>query len=1757
MSENITIKEKNKLSTKKTNILRSSCYQEFDVMRAGKGNINILTHQLMFSHNSLRINNGSSPIFIKNIYNSKLIDLDYLEINMPDTKFTVTLPKFCMGKGWKLNIQQYLVRENFKNKLNKNKISNRYIYINGEGEEVIFEECFYCLIGDTKKYLRIDEISIETSGALVYGQEDKNYIVTREINSKSDLVLEVPIDEFKGIERINRGIIEVENIKQQIKQMNDDIKNLIEQKKYLGEQVNKRLHTKNVDEFSFDIQNQGLNNALNKEKKALEELMVIDEDLQVVIESYKTESDIDIDEVHEKKAIAEQKILETEESIKITNLSIRLCQAQTDAYYNQLQGIISNYEMESARIDEMIEEYEKSINELRYQSSVYETHIPTYFIKDKNGIKYAFAQSTQENIFKIIAIIDGYDNALSYVYEGEKLIKLITSKNEDIIFEMKDELILKIVNSDGKDIRFEYDSCQMTKIIYNNNYQSLYGYHQKNLQLSTIVCPSGYGICVDYLENIIEISEISAIKSVKTDIITSIEKDLSKKVIDEITYKKKLSSKLISDCKRESTVINKYNVHTKYIFTEEGNLKTKYHFNITDNIEKNREVEVYSFSIDSCDLLVKKTEKYSNYLFSSTIKKNIDTSEEEKKIGYVDYLGSSGDGGKYFTVRSTENVLGTTLYGRTDGNSSMDINDYSFTNNNSSSIEFSINPNYIERLNNENKEVLIFSVWAKINNSNYSNKWDVRTRVFKEKESISFVKEESSIVKHEFEIEANIEYCQNDACTNFECGETSTQIISNSFDPNQTGWQLCSIPIFLADKKVKSINAKIVVDVPNAKVQLEDISLQDADFECYKYDVLGRLIKYENSFSEKIKEYTYNDNLLEEIEHISTNKNDELITYTERFEYSSDKRLKRKVLSSGEITEFTTDIDEEMVSLIEEKYHIEEPTKKYSKKKVLRKDGKESFKVNCFGDKVYEYKYDSNTGLLSDVIDNNHNVISCGYDDNDELLGLTITTADGTNENILKYNKGFLTNYKHNKVDYNFEYETFGRVSKIKVAGVEYKDNVYKTNQPKNSNDPVEEVTTTYGNGNVVKKCINRDGNDLSLEYKNNKTDDFCRIKEVNYASNGQILNTYNFDDEDQIKCLFSYEKNKIVKKEFLYGGFLEYYINTNYKTKIELDPGDTSKSLAFSLKRSNIVRVTTSEYDRNNQIVNVRMPNGIVNSLQYDKLGRINKTSVSKNENELSKEYDYAQKGAITNSYISGETIFRNDILSEKYSYVYDEKGNLIEIGENGLLIARYEYDSAARLKREDNYKLNKTTLFSYDSGGNIRYKRELPFTLDIISNINEAVVKAYSYVSEGWRDQMIAYDGERVGDYDAIGNPKTYRNKIAKWSHVRRLDEFDGIKYKYNSDNIRLSKTVNGIITDFYVDDQIIYAQEKGNELLYFNFDVNGINGFTFDTYRADKKRDEFVYKKNILGDVLSICKYDMTEIVKYIYDAWGNHETEVLMGNEFVNVKVLHTVGSNLNISAEDIEIADYYSKIASINPYRYRSYYYDEETGFYYLNSRYYDPEVGRFINADDVTYLDAKIINGLNLYAYCCNNPILYIDPTGTSLIVTLVLAGIIGAMIGTSVSIATQIIDGGGLESVSPLKVLLDAALGALSGVLVFTGLGSGFLGFAAGTISAFVGSIGHAAIDEKDFSDGQTWGGIIFSTLVAGVGFKAGNVVVDKLAKVGIKTVSNSIIGTGIMNSVTIASVAKDVSVSFAEGMIINGAIEKSTEGFWKNFIS
>jgi RHS repeat-associated protein len=202
-----------------------------------------------------------------------------------------------------------------------------------------------------------------------------------------------------------------------------------------------------------------------------------------------------------------------------------------------------------------------------------------------------------------------------------------------------------------------------------------------------------------------------------------------------------------------------------------------------------------------------------------------------------------------------------------------------------------------------------------------------------------------------------------------------------------------------------------------------------------------------------------------------------------------------------------------------------------------------------------------------------------------------------------------------------------------------------------------------------------------------------------------------------------------------------------------------------------------------------------------------------------------------------------------------------------------------------------------------------------------------------------LISFDGVSI-TYDVLGNPTSYRGHSLSWGMVRQLEAYDQNTFEYNASGIRVRK--NG--TEYELDGTTIVKESRTGTVIRYRYGVEGLIGFTYNG-------TDYYYTKNLLGDITGIYGADGIKYAAYEYDAWGNH-----------------TVTLDVN-------------GIGTINPFRYRGYYFDVETGLYYLQTRYYDPATGRFLNADRYVSKGLDIKN-TNLFSYCGNNPVLRIDASG-------------------------------------------------------------------------------------------------------------------------------------------------------------------------------
>ena len=424
---------------------------------------------------------------------------------------------------------------------------------------------------------------------------------------------------------------------------------------------------------------------------------------------------------------------------------------------------------------------------------------------------------------------------------------------------------------------------------------------------------------------------------------------------------------------------------------------------------------------------------------------------------------------------------------------------------------------------------------------------------------------------------------------------------------------------------------------------------------------------------------------------------------------------------------------------------------------------------------------------------------------------------------------------------------------------------------------------------------------------------------------------------------------------------------------------------------------VTEYTYDKDNRPVTVKV-NGKTITDSYNATGT-----------RSSRVYGFATPYTVSFGYLAGANGSKTTMLQSyrngsdaAYTYTYDNNGNVTAMSQ-GTKSAAYTYDALNQLTRVNDGFTNKTTTYTYDNAGNILERKEYAYTTGTLGT--PTATFAYEYDSE-WKDKLVSYNGETIS-YDEIGNPVSYRGYTMAWQG-KRLESLSGdgltASYTYDEQGIRSGKTINGVTTSFSYNGSLLMAQVAPGKSLLFSYDANG------QAISVNYNGTEYYYLRNGQNDIVGLMDESGVRVVEYIYDAWG---------------KLISTTGTLATTLGAD-------------NPFRYRGYYYDTETGLYYLTTLYYDPEVCRFISADVYMSTGQGVLGG-NMWAYCLNNPLIYEDSQGKiGILGTLLIGTAIGAAFGfignciTNLIAGDNILDGWALATIS----------GAATGLLATSGLG-------------------------------------------------------------------------------------------------------------------
>ena len=420
-----------------------------------------------------------------------------------------------------------------------------------------------------------------------------------------------------------------------------------------------------------------------------------------------------------------------------------------------------------------------------------------------------------------------------------------------------------------------------------------------------------------------------------------------------------------------------------------------------------------------------------------------------------------------------------------------------------------------------------------------------------------------------------------------------------------------------------------------------------------------------------------------------------------------------------------------------------------------------------------------------------------------------------------------------------------------------------------------------------------------------------------------------------------------------------------------------------------------------------------------------LNKVAYKNSEAIITQNYSYDGKNNINsetliygnenkeNSYsLVNNRLMSKSILSKTYEYVYDVFGRLIQETENGTVVTSYQYDTNGNVYKVTSPSNTKT--FTYDS-----YRR-----------IRGTGNKTFSYPTT-LEDEHFLYPSKVT--YGLVNENFTWNDrKLCRFKKVNNNIEEVDVVFTYDYEGRRIKKEVVGnYVINYYYNLQgllIAETREYANsikEKLKYYYNSNGqIQSFSY-------KDKMYFYLTDASGEIYGIINEDGVLEGVYRYNAFGE-------------------ITSVTNSSG---------SSIIQTNPFRYKGYYYDVETQLFYCNSRYYSPELCRFISPDSIEYLEPSSINGLNLYCYCMNNPIMYADPSGHSailFIVGLISSAVIGGLVSGGIAAGTAAISGGDIGAafwggfatgaLSSLAVGVGMAIGGGVGLLVCGGIG-----FAAG----------------------------------------------------------------------------------------------------------
>lgn len=887
--------------------------------------------------------------------------------------------------------------------------------------------------------------------------------------------------------------------------------------------------------------------------------------------------------------------------------------------------------------------------------------------------------------------------------------------------------------------------------------------------------------------------------------------------------------------------------------------------------------------------------------------------------------------------------------------------------------------------------------------------------------------------------------------------EADTLIAFNPGADSSVNWQYVADRI-VAKKAYSSITISLLYSYNANVVYFDGIQMFKEEFgHSYVYDSNGNVTSV-TDLQKKTTAYEYSNNNLTKMTLPSG--------ASQKYTYDSYHNVLSATSPEGVVSNFTYDTYGNNT-----KVTVGSGTKKITSSATYTSNGNLLSTVTDALGQTTSYGYDTQTGVLNWTQapgENTATRTNYSHDSRYRITGVSKSAASVE----YTYNSDLLTAISTaSGTNYSYTYGVFDLISNVKMGSRALISHTY-------SNDANRWLMRSdYGNGDYI-----------TYSY-----DSLGRTSGIGYEDNANAID-YTYDNNGNLGVLTDGLTGRKTKYAYDFQDRLMRYEETGsgHSNTVQWGYDDDNNLSSQSQTLDGVTYTTNYTYDNDNRLKQATTDGKSAN-YTYDAYSRMTGiTAKSGAKSVVTAAITYKDPSITTTS----SQIYKWTVGGTIYTYTYDASGNITAIS-NGGKTTTYVYDSLDQLTRENNQAAGKTWVYTYDNGGNILTKKEYSYTTGTLGTALDTIT--YGYGDSSWKDLLTSYDGQALTS-DTLGNLTNDGTWSYTWQHGRQLAQMskpngggtENISFTYDAKGRRIAKerettgSVDGNSYRYaftaeytYLDDMLTdmkWTEIDGSDSsFHFTYDAVGPMSMTFCGA-------EYFYLKNAQGDVTGLVDSSGTQVVAYTYDAWGN---------------ILSTTGS----------MAD---SLGYTNPLRYRGYFYDTETGLYYVSSRYYNPGIGRFINTDDVDLLG---INGdfasLNLFAYCGNNPVSREDTNGECWISVGIMA--VGGLIGAAISAVSSAVTQKALTgTVNWKSVGVAAATGFVSGAIAASPLGL------AGQVIA-----------------GGVTGGLSYAAdcLVNNKAMKLDEAIVS----VGMGAISGRIGGSGANQKMALTSVAKNAKQTIA----------------------